>query len=123
MKKIYYQDHPRELFYIRSKVEETKPEYFEIESQLAKTSEPIGNARYSIQMIYLKTVSRSHYRGALFSTYWDKNVWHFFLIALPSFTVLSPASINIPIGPMNNHNHKENKVKPREWTPIHSTEN
>jgi hypothetical protein len=40
------------------------------------------------------------------------------LVALPGLAVLSTASVDIPVGAMDDHNHEENEVKPRERAPI-----
>jgi hypothetical protein len=51
-------------------------------------------------------------------TYWNEQVGNLLLIALPGLAVLATASVDIPIGTVDDHGHEENKIEPREWAPV-----
>jgi hypothetical protein len=49
--------------------------------------------------------------------YWNEQVGDLFLITLPSVAVFLSASPYIPHCPVGDHDHEENEIKPRKWTP------
>ena len=53
-----------------------------------------------------------------FETYRYEQVGDFFLIALPGLAILSSASVDISVGAVDDHDHEENEIKPREWASI-----
>lgn len=55
--------------------------------------------------------------GALI-THWDKDVGNSLLVLLPGLAVLASTSSDVPSSAVNDHNHEEDEVKPREGAPI-----
>jgi len=53
-----------------------------------------------------------------YNTYRDEDVWHLFLIPLPSLAILASAPVGVPIGAVDDHNDKEDGIEPREGAPM-----
>lgn len=77
----------------------------------------IGKHVHSDQITYLNPISSISITTSRWRTHRDKNVRDFFLILLPGFAILSPASHNISPCSMNDHDHEENEIKPRKEAP------
>lgn len=56
--------------------------------------------------------------NVLVGTYWDEDVGDLLLVALPGLAILPPASVDIPVSAVNDHDHEENEVEPREGAPV-----
>lgn len=52
-------------------------------------------------------------------TYRDEEVRYLLLITFPCLPILSSASCYIPIGPVDNHDHKEDRVEPGKRASVH----
>lgn len=69
-------------------------------------------------MTYYTFVSKKSHKGHHLRTYWDEEVGNLLLVALPGLAVLATAPVDIPISAVDNHGHEEDRIEPREWTPV-----
>jgi hypothetical protein len=56
-------------------------------------------------------------RRKTWKTYWNKEVGHFLLVALPGFAVFPATSSNVSASSVDDHDHEEDEVEPRERAP------
>lgn len=68
-------------------------------------------------MTYCGLVSIRNWLYLGLYTHWNEDVGNSLLVLLPSLAVLASTSINVPLSTVNDHNHEEDEVKPREGTP------
>ena len=50
-------------------------------------------------------------------TYWDKQIGHLLFVLGPGVSILPTAPCNVPSSTVDDHDHEEDKVKPRERAP------
>lgn len=68
-------------------------------------------------MMYLECVSPGLKHNNDTATYWNEQIGDFSLILSPGLSVLSSAPRDVSLGTVNDHDHEEDKVKPRERAP------
>lgn len=67
--------------------------------------------------MYLECVSPGLKHNNDAATYWNEQIWDLFLILSPGIAVLSSTPRDVSLGTVDDHDHEEDKVKPRKRTP------
>lgn len=68
-------------------------------------------------MMYLKCVSPTPKHNKDTVTYWYEQVRDLLLILSPGLAVLSATPRDVSLGTVDDHDHEEDKVKPRKRAP------
>lgn len=69
-------------------------------------------------MMYFESVSLGLKRNYDTATYWNEQVGNFLLILSPGLSVLSATSRDVSLRAVDDHDHEEDEIKPRERAPV-----